>query len=351
MIIASDPRSARSAARTRGGASRCAAWLALVVTSACSSPSIGLDELEAADQDARCARLVHCGLFAAADACDAYFRKPPPSSFGPAKTAGRLEFDGGSAKLCEDALAAQGCDPTARDARVVPEPCLAMFRGRVTDGDPCSFDQECASSRCELPVCDEGVCCVGRCGPTRPRGHAGDACDRSSECIDGYCDTDHTCHALGAAAASCARDEQCGYGLACLQASPSLPGSCGALPRLGELCPYRRCAELDTTCDASMRCVKLGLPGAPCMAHGDCSPFAECDMTRHACVELPTLGEPCDVACAGEAWCDRETQPAAPICNAPQPNGTPCDEADKCATQSCKPGPVFASCQDYPICF
>lgn len=326
-------------------------WLTLVVATACSSPSIRLEDLDAEAQEAKCARLVRCGLFASAEACDAYFRSPPVSSLGPAEAAGRLGFDGAAAKQCEDALAAEGCDPTSREVRVVPDACSRMFRGRVADGAPCSFDQECASSRCDLPTCGDGVCCVGTCGSTRLRGHAGDVCDRTSECIDGYCDADHTCHALGAAGASCTSDAQCDYGLACEQASPSLPGQCAKLPHLGELCPYQRCGDLNLVCDASMHCVAIGLPGAPCTAHRDCSPFAECDMTNHVCIDLPTLGMPCDVACAGEAWCDFENQPTLGTCTVPQPNGTPCDEADKCASQNCKPGPIFASCQDYPVCF
>jgi hypothetical protein len=329
----------------------CAAWIAIALASGCGSSSIQLEDLEAAAHEAECTRLVRCGLFVSVESCDAYSRAPPPSSYGPAQAAGRLVFDGESARRCEDALAAEGCDVTSREVRVMPEPCLTMFHGSVADGDRCSFDQECVSSRCELPLCEEGVCCVGMCGPSRPRGRVGDACDRTSECIDGFCDVDHTCHALGGAEASCSNDAQCDYGLACAQASPSLPGNCKTLPHLGDLCPYRRCADVNAICDATLHCVALGLPGSPCASQGDCSPFAECDMTNHVCIEPPTLGMPCNLACAGDAWCDRETQPTVATCNALQPNGTPCDGADKCASHNCKPGPVFDSCQDYPICF
>ena len=50
--------------------------------------------------------------------------------------------------------------------------------------------------------------------------------------------------------------------------SASLPGNCKKLPVLGELCPYQRCAALAAYCDASTHCAPLGLPGAPCTAHG-----------------------------------------------------------------------------------
>ena len=326
-------------------------WVVVVAAaSACGSPSIRIGELDVAAQAARCTRFVHCGLFRAADDCDAYFRSLPPSSYEPGQTAGKIAFDGASAQACEDALAAQGCDLTSRDVRVRPDACTKMFRGKIGDGDACSFNEECASSRCDFPVCVSGSCCVGTCGPSRPRGHAGDVCDRTSECIDGYCDADHTCHDLGAAEAMCINDDQCGYDLACVSPSPSIPGNCKKLPHLGDACPYERCADLGTTCDVSHHCVALGLPGAACAAHSDCSPFAECDMARHVCIELPTLGMPCDVACAGESWCNFGGQ-AVGTCSAPQPNGTPCENADECTTQNCKPGTVFDSCQDFPICF
>ena len=326
-------------------------WVVVAAASACSSPSIRLSELDAAAQTAKCTRFVRCGLFASAEACDAYFRSPPASSYGPAQAAKRLDFDGESGQKCEDALAAQGCDLTARDVRVLPDACAAMFHGKVADGDMCSFDAECASARCDLPAsCTEGTCCVGACGPSRPHGHVGAACDRTSECIDGYCDADHTCHALGAADAMCTGDDQCGYGLACVSPSPSLPGSCKKLPHLGEACPYKRCADLGATCDATSHCVALGLPGASCTSYLDCSPFAECDVMHKLCIELPTLGMPCDLACAGESWCNFGGQPQG-TCTAPQDNGAPCENSDQCLSQNCKPGPVFDSCADYPVCF
>ena len=334
-------------ARVRG----LAPWLALTVAAACGSSSIRIEDLDRAVQDAKCERLVRCGLFASDAACDAYFRGPPPSSYGPAVMAGKLAFDGERARQCEDALAQQSCDLTSRAVRAVPEACLEMFRGKVADGDACSFDQECASSRCDLPVCAEGVCCVGRCGASRPRGGVGDACDRTSECIDGFCGTDHACHALGGADAACNDDTHCDYGLACIQPSPSLPGNCKKLPRLGEACPYQRCADVNAICDKTSHCLALGLPGAPCAEHRDCSPFAECDMARHACIELPKLGMPCDVACAGDARCVIPTNATVGTCVAPLPNGQPCDDPPDCASQNCKPGPVFDSCEDYPICF
>jgi len=328
---------------------RCALLCWLGFAAACTSAPLDLEQLDSAALTALCVRAVRCGLESSSEACEAYFRRPPPSSFGPARDAGHLAFDGDQARRCEDALAGQSCDLTSRDFRVVPDACKKMFQGKIADGDPCAFDQECASSRCDQGVCPEGACCIGACGVTRSGGNAGDACDRSSECVSGFCDVDHICHALGAVNAPCARDEQCDFGLACVSPSPSIPGECRPLPHLGDVCPYSRCAEQGAVCDASHHCVPVGLPGAACASQGDCSPFLECDTTSHTCIVLPTLGMPCDFSCGGEAFCDFNGQSSG-TCTAPTSNGTPCDDSGTCASRNCKPGPVFDSCQDYPIC-
>lgn len=325
-------------------------WVfAVAAVAACSSASsIELDELGRVSLAARCTRFVRCGLSPTIEACVAYFRIPPPDSFGQARDAGRLDFDGEQARRCEDALAAQSCDVTSRDLRVVSESCTKMFHGHVADGDACAFDQECASSRCDRGVCPDGVCCAGVCSSTRTGGNLGDACDKTSDCVGGLCDADRTCHALVAADGMCTADEECNYNTACVSPSPSIPGECKVLPHVGETCPYQRCADVGTTCDATQHCVALGLPGAPCTSHGDCSPLTECDLTSHVCIELPTLGMPCDLACGGESWCKFDDQGAG-MCIEPLPNGTPCEDSYNCLSQNCRPGPIFDSCED-PSC-
>ena len=324
-------------------------WMFLLAVAACSPAPLELDQLDAAALTARCTRAARCGLVSSVEQCEVSSRAAPPSSFGPARDAGHLEFDGEQARRCEDALAARPCDLTSREARAVPDACRKMFRGRIADGEACAFDDECASSRCDQGVCPEGVCCIGACGATRARGKPGDACDRSSECIDGFCDSDHACHGLAVANATCVRDEQCGFGLACVSPSPSIPGECKPLPHLGEACPFQRCADANEICDATSRCVAVGLAGASCTSHADCSPFIECDLQAHVCIELPVLGMPCDLDCGGDSFCDFSSASAS-TCAVLMSNGTPCDDAGTCASHNCKPGPVFDSCEDYPIC-
>jgi hypothetical protein len=313
------------------------------------SASLAAEDVDVAARTAGCTRGVRCGLIASVVACEAVLVTPPPPSYAAARDAGHLDYDGEAAQRCADALAALPCDQTSRAARSVAAACRDRFRGKIADGAACAFDEECASARCDQGACPEGVCCAGTCGPTRSGGAPGDACDRSSECGDGFCDADHTCHTLVAAGGDCMRDEQCGYGLACTSPSPSLPGTCRALPHAREACPYGRCADLGMRCDATSHCAPLGQIGEPCMAQVECSPYLECNTATHACASVPVLGMACDVKCAGDSFCNPDVAGGL-TCTPLMANGTMCDDPGTCASHNCKPGPVFPSCQDYPIC-
>lgn len=321
----------------------------LVATlAACGGASLDVADLGTAELAARCSRFARCGLAVSQESCVAYFRIPPPDRLGAVRDAGRLDYDGGKAQACEDALGEISCDETARDVRVLPDACKQIFHGKVAEGAGCEFDEECQSAHCDLGVCPDGTCCEGTCEADHRDAKVGEACARTQDCVDGYCDADRTCHALAAKAERCTADAQCGYGLACVAPSPSLPGECAALPRIGESCPYQRCADINAICDATFHCVALGLPGAACQGNGDCTSLAECDPTSHVCVEHPRLGMPCTTTCGGESWCKFDDQGQG-TCIAPLANGTPCEDSYNCQSQNCRPGPIFDSCQD-PAC-
>ncbi|MGN6108684.1 MAG: hypothetical protein ACTHU0_26495 [Kofleriaceae bacterium] len=321
--------------------------LALALAAGCGDniPAIELADLHAESVAARCERLVRCGLLADLDVCTAYFRVPDEAGLYAAIAAGKIRYDAASAQACQDALARLDCDETSRDARTTPEPCTRMLEGTIETGDECVFDAECRSGACNAPeVCPFDTCCGGTCIPSAFAA-PGEPCEADRDCVsEHFCGPDRTCHGLSTPGQSCRRDAHCDHGLACIGATELQEGTCRKLPAIGESCPYLRCAELGATCNAAQRCVPVGLPGAPCVADSDCSPFTLCG-TSGTCVDVPGRGMPCDFRCAGEAWCSEGT------CVAPLENTTPCTADDQCASQYCRGGALFESCADRPACF
>ncbi len=321
--------------------------LFLVVLCACGDNVTGLpfEDFDDAVTAARCARFVRCGMFVDDAACDGFFRKRPDLDLELALKANVVGYSGPAAEECVDALASQSCDTSARDARLIPEACARVFIGTRAANDDCALDEECGSGSCVVPSCG-ALCCRGTCSPNKVQ--AGAACELDEECrTDLFCGRDGTCQSLVGEGDLCDADNECDYGLACIGPSDLMSGNCRAQPRLGEMCLYQRCADLNATC-RDFTCVALGLPGAACTTSDDCSDFAACDQDAGTCVELPRLGEPCDGLCAGEAWCDLAQSQR---CLLPQPNSNPCFSNDQCETLFCEEGPIFDTCAEAPICF
>jgi hypothetical protein len=306
-------------------------------------PGLPLEELQAATVQARCERLVRCGLLTSTETCAAYFRAPDERTLQAAIEAGKIRYDGASAPGCLAALAALPCDESAAEARTPIEACERMLRGRLDVGDTCAFDLECGSGSCDAPPCLPDTCCTGKCLPTRTAA-AGAPCTADEQCVRGtFCGGGGTCTPLSGRGQPCRADAHCEPGHACIGASDLQDGACRAMPLLGESCPYLRCAEVGARCDAAQRCVPLGLPGAPCTTDPDCSPFALCGPAG-TCVDVPGLGAPCSIDCAGEAWCSQGR------CVAPLENGALCTADNQCASQYCEEGAAFNQCADRPIC-
>ena len=326
----------------------------LSVVAACGGGSIAFSELGRELQRARCEHLARCGQFPDEASCLRLFRIVPDRSLAGAIAAHKVGYSGERARACADATAQLGCDLTAHDAHIAPAPCSEMFTGTLAGGESCSIDPECVSGRCVLPAtCPPTGCCVGACRPAQPPGQPGDSCALPADCSDGLvCGEDLTCHVPAAAGGACRNDRECSDGLGCLGANPTSPGTCGALPHLGEPCPYLRCAELDLRCDDAdtHSCVTVGLPGDPCVPATECASGFECDMAAHRCREIPTLGMPCDGVCGGEAFCSA-TGPSAGSCVAPLTNTSPCNGYLECASYYCEQGPLFDSCKDPYVCF
>jgi len=330
---------------------RAALAIALVGVAACGDNLEGLtlDQLESARRAAECERYVRCGLFDDEQTCSTTFRKDFDPALPAAVEAGKIRFDPLAAAQCHRELAARSCDETAADNRALPASCDRVLVGTITAGATCLDDRTCATGDCEAPRCERDACCPGGCAAFAAPAAIGEACTARVGCVDGAaCATDGTCRALAAMGGECRADVECAIGLACIGATELQAGACRALPKIGEACPYQRCAEIGARC-ASGTCVAIGLTGDACADDSACSEFYTCDPATSRCAPLPGDGAPCTGRCAGEAWCDLTGTTGT--CRAPQPNAAPCSASDQCATQYCEEGPIFDQCAQPALCF
>ena len=322
----------------------------LVALGACGDniKGIELDELEGSRRAAECERLVRCGSFDDQASCVAFFRDDFDPALAASVDVGKLRFDPLAAEACNRALATRSCDATAADMRSDPPECRHVLRGTIVPGANCVADRECTTGRCDAPACTPDACCAGGCEAFAPPAAIDAMCTADVGCVDGaFCGSDLKCHALAAVGAECEEDDHCAVGLACIGATELQKGNCRALPKIGEACPYLRCAEIGARCDGSI-CVAVGLTGDSCANANECSSFLYCDATSK-CANIPGLGEACHGRCAGEAWCDFNGAPVG-TCRSPQPNAAPCTSDNQCVTQFCDEQPIFDACAQPALC-
>jgi hypothetical protein len=306
--------------------------------------AIPYDQYAAARRQADCDRLVRCGVFANAAACAAYSYPLPDDNLDAAIQAGRVQYNAVAAARCIDAITTMTCDAGTAEARLLPDSCDKIFTGTAASGAACAFDSECESRHCEQDACDPSMCCRGTCvgdGPST----AGGPCRADPDCVEGTaCDLDHVCHALAKAGESCYRDAQCEYGLGCV--TQTNPGVCRPLASTGDACPFGRCAWIGDRCDPNAGCTPYGVAGDACAADSECSPAGFCDTSAGRCADLPDVGMPCMLRCAGEAWCDVTSH----VCMARLEMNAPCSTDNQCVTGYCAEGAVYDFCNVRPVC-
>ena len=318
------------------------ALLVLAMSCGDNVPAIPFESYATARRHAECEREVRCGLFATLDACEAYTYLIPDRSLEAAVADGRVVYSELAALRCTKALASITCDGGTTEARDEPAACAGVFRGTLATATSCAFDAECATQRCMQPVCDPSTCCPGTC-VAQGTGAIASACTLDRDCnVSAYCGLDHTCHTLGSNGDTCYRDTQCADGLGCV--TTTNPGICRPLAASGAACPFGKCALVGEHCGAAMTCVPYLSAGEPCTQDADCSPMGNC--TAGVCAELPDVGMPCTLRCAGDAWCDF----TAHVCRARLPNTTPCGGDIDCETGYCAEGDTFDYCADRPVC-
>lgn len=313
-------------------------WLALLLLFGCgdNSEGIPLEERYQVEAEAKCMQFARCGLFPDAQSCIAFLGQRVDLPLAGAVNAGVVAYSPILEAECLADLTAVSCDQTSRSYRVRPLSCQGALRGSRPEGQMCRFDSECETARCTEGICEPFECCQGTCkGPRSATG----PCDSDIDCFEeSYCTTSHACAPLEHELAPCTRDAACDFGLACVS------GTCRRLPPVGEACPYDRCADIGARCDASHRCVALGLPGAQCATSADCSPYSNCGAAG-VCEPIPLLGMPCTNQCAGNAAC------VGGNCVAPLENGAPCNTSTECESGLCAEGPLFYACTEAPTCF
>lgn len=312
-------------------------------------------DIAKAYKQAYCTYAARCGLFPDAAACNGAALNSSVVTIGldvnevDAVYEGRAIYNGSNVKRCFDALAAQTCDRSDRDGRVLGTlvECRDILRGTLDADEACTIDAECVSQNCSGgstgTTCAMGVC-IGSTPPSYALGTLGQPC--SPYCDEGlYCDlANDQCQPLKTAGFPCQSNDECAYGLLCITESVTTQRRCNVAPTLAQPCPDFTCRDDGQYCDSTtITCKQVGLPPALCSSSTQCSQYYPCDFMFQQCRKGPTLGMSCStgVRCfdAG-TYCD----PLSLACAAVKPDGSDCNADEQCASGNCD------TTQSVPVC-
>jgi len=297
---------------------------------------------------AYCTYALRCGLFPDAAVCEGASLGTTATTFGvdvneiAGVYAGRVIYNGSNVKRCLDAFAAQSCDRSDRDGRVlgILVECRDILRGTLDAGEACTIDAECVSQVCSGgdtgTECVMGTC-VGSTAPSYEPAQLGQPC--SPTCAEGlFCDlTNDICRPLLAGGQLCQGSTDCAYGLLCITESATTQRVCKVAPALNEPCPDFVCRDDGQYCDSTtMTCKQVGLPPAQCTSSTQCSQYYPCDFTLQQCKRGPSIGMMCSTStpCFDEgAFCDF----ASGFCAAAKADGNLCNADIECISRNCDP--------------
>ncbi|MCE9577212.1 MAG: hypothetical protein K8W52_28955 [Deltaproteobacteria bacterium] len=321
----------------------------LVLVLAGCADGVPLDELDDAYTRARCEVWTRCGYYDSLERCVAQpseqARLVTPS-LRAAVEAGVVIYDPIQAEECLRLTADIVCNPGDLARRVPSVTCIGMFRSGRPVGAACAFQEECASRTCEFNVgCDPGTCCAGVCAAVKGVGGIGASCLENECGPTSFC-YQETCVPLLRQGMACASNNQCDFGLVCLD-------TCQPPRAAGEACEFTAhgwdCGG-DVFCDrTSLRCDPFLPLGAACEPdHDRCAhAYAWCEPTTSTCAPLPTRGQPCPSGrCGDDSWC-AALPPDGSICAAPVPDGAQCSWSGYCASGVCSLENV---CVPEPVC-
>lgn len=269
-------------------------------------------------------------------------------------TAYTFHRDYGTAEQCEARFGGNNCttwmsspgskvtpaDLVACAAALSTETCAQWFvstppecgvKGSLSDGAKCAYDQQCQSGFCDIAP-------GALCGPCQTKARLGESCshflrecENGMRCANPSGDTvEWVCTVPGGEGASCSGDDECSWGLVCIN------DRCVRAKGLGEQCSGREC---DLRSD--LMCLSVaGSSGAACGR-----------------VSYPAPGEACDeaaaIVCGSSADCKGTSGSAkAGVCSAAREDGAACDSSSDCLVPAqcldgtCKsPANVVGSCQ------
>lgn len=250
------------------------------------------------------------------------------------------------------------------------EECQAkFFVGKRNPGDPCLDSKECAPKA--FCVKTGGDCSPGVCQSYLK---AGEPCGNAGFCATGLTCDGKVCVATKAAGAPCGSSLECGSNTTCYKGTCTPPGNltnlCTGTAKLGCVCSGEVCdtgADGKSTC--KLTCSFYQDKGAPCSDSpasvngidilsrckkdlrcdpatktcidpiadgGKCDPknsgqckWGTCDATALTCAALPTEGQPCTKACAGNVSC------VMGKCGKRLETGAACNTGNDCQSDSC----------------
>lgn len=276
--------------------------------------------------------------------------------------AGRVRVDGQRLGPCLQAIRST-CTRVA--TLVSGGICSRLFAGVVAGDGGCSDSLECANDGwCEFPPAPNDGC--GRCRPGKP---LGSPCTLDLECARAGSTSGVVCSAAAgfrctpldirpeaasggacgvASSAAAVQVGPCGPALWCDITDDSRTGTCTAAVAAGAACEQGRSVCQDGhICPASVATCQpqtiADRPGAPCSDDGEtaiCNHYEGLTCQEGTCRPLSGRDQPCaeDGECAFGLFCDQ----VALRCQAPRPEGAPCQNDAECSNERCASGPGSA---------
>lgn len=320
-------------------ASRLASLIGVLLLQACEGGANGgdvaYDELPAAEIDAICDYMVHCGLAAGGSLCaDAWggVLHPDPN-LDAAVENGSVKYDEDAAKACLETIRGGACSSGFIFQGDAPGSCDDIFKGTVADGGACWIDEQCVSKQCQTSGCAD-ACCEGMCVAATPPAAIGEAC--GDGCVDGaFCDSNGVCAALKQSGEACGGFDECAGGLGCLA------GTCQKGPAEGEPCVEFQCA-LPLACDpGTVTCEPLPGEGEACVpAANNCKIGLTCSASSMTCSKPGGVGSPCvpvflGSGCAGDTYCAADQGATSGTCAALKADGAACGDDGECVSGDC----------------